>query len=154
MTRLFANSGDPDQTPRSAASDLGLHCLSNTLLRVSRLQWVKDDTSSVSEKAASLPQHLSDLKICRRITSNAKLFIFIYFFFLKDKTNYLRMSYAGIFNVALSSTNFDMVRRSIVRIGNINLNTNLYILRTNLIIHVGYQVNSLACWVKFSAGDI
>ena len=24
---LFANSEDPDQTPRSAASDLGLHCL-------------------------------------------------------------------------------------------------------------------------------
>ena len=41
MTKPFANSGDPDQTPRSAASDLGLHCLSITLLRVSRLQWVK-----------------------------------------------------------------------------------------------------------------
>ena len=41
MTKLFANSGDPDQTPRSAASDLGLHCLLSTLLRVSRLQWVK-----------------------------------------------------------------------------------------------------------------
>ena len=27
MAKLFANSGDPDQTPRSAASDLGLHCL-------------------------------------------------------------------------------------------------------------------------------
>ena len=25
--KLFANSGDPDQTPHSAASDLGLHCL-------------------------------------------------------------------------------------------------------------------------------
>ena len=31
MTKLFANSGDPDQTPRSAASDLGLHCLPITL---------------------------------------------------------------------------------------------------------------------------
>ena len=41
MAKLFANSGDPDQTPRSAASDLGLHCLLITLLRVSRLQWVK-----------------------------------------------------------------------------------------------------------------
>ena len=38
--KLFANSRDPDQTPRSAASDLGLHCLPVTLLRVSRLQWV------------------------------------------------------------------------------------------------------------------
>ena len=24
---LLANSGDPDQTPHHAASDLGLHCL-------------------------------------------------------------------------------------------------------------------------------
>ena len=32
MVELFANSGDPDQTPHSAASDLGLHCLPNTLL--------------------------------------------------------------------------------------------------------------------------
>ena len=43
MVELFANSGDPDQTLRSAASDLGLglHCLPITLLGVSRLQWVK-----------------------------------------------------------------------------------------------------------------
>ena len=40
MAKLFANSGDPDQMPRSVASDLGLHCLPVTLLRVSRLQWV------------------------------------------------------------------------------------------------------------------
>ena len=39
MANLFANSEDPDQTPHSAASDLGLHCLPNTLLRVSWLQW-------------------------------------------------------------------------------------------------------------------
>ena len=38
---LFENSGDPDQTPHYAASDLGMHCLPvNTLLGVSRLQWV------------------------------------------------------------------------------------------------------------------
>ena len=41
MAKLFANSGDPDQMPHSAASDLGLHCLPVTLLRVARLQWVK-----------------------------------------------------------------------------------------------------------------
>ena len=35
MAKLFANSGDPDQTPHSAASDLGLHCLAITLLQVS-----------------------------------------------------------------------------------------------------------------------
>ena len=40
MVELFANSEDPNQTPRSAASDLGLHCLPITLLGVSRLQWV------------------------------------------------------------------------------------------------------------------
>ena len=40
MAKLFANSGDPDQMPCSTASDLGLHCLPITLLRVSRLQWV------------------------------------------------------------------------------------------------------------------
>ena len=27
MTKLFANSGDPDQMPHSVVSDLGLHCL-------------------------------------------------------------------------------------------------------------------------------
>ena len=30
MAKLFANSGDFDQTPHSAVSDLGLHCLSIT----------------------------------------------------------------------------------------------------------------------------
>ena len=33
--KQFANSGDPDQTPRSVASDLGLHCLQIILLGVS-----------------------------------------------------------------------------------------------------------------------
>ena len=40
MAELFANSGDPDQVPHSAVSDLGLHCLPITLLGVSGLQWV------------------------------------------------------------------------------------------------------------------
>ena len=40
MIELFANIVDPDQTPRSAASDLSLHFLPVTLLGVSRLQWV------------------------------------------------------------------------------------------------------------------
>ena len=40
MVELFANSGDPDQMPHSAASDLGLHCLPLTRLEVSRQQWV------------------------------------------------------------------------------------------------------------------
>ena len=41
MAKLFANRGDPDQTPCSAPSDLGLHCLPITLLGVSGLQWVR-----------------------------------------------------------------------------------------------------------------
>ena len=41
MVEPFANSGDPDQTPRSAASDLGLHCFPVALLGVSRLPRVK-----------------------------------------------------------------------------------------------------------------
>ena len=41
--QLFANSGDSDQMPYSAASDLCLHCLPVTLLGVSRLQWVKEE---------------------------------------------------------------------------------------------------------------
>ena len=40
MAKLFANSGEPDQTPHSLASDLDLHCLPFTLLGVSRLQRV------------------------------------------------------------------------------------------------------------------
>ena len=39
MAKPFANSEGPDQTPRSAASDLGLHCLPIALLGVSSLQW-------------------------------------------------------------------------------------------------------------------
>ena len=40
MVELFANSGDPDQTPHSSASDLGLHCLPVTHLGVSNFHWV------------------------------------------------------------------------------------------------------------------
>ena len=34
------NSVDPDQTPRSTASDLGLHCLTMSLLWDAKLKWV------------------------------------------------------------------------------------------------------------------
>ena len=39
VSELNANSVDPDQTPRSAASDLGLHCLPMSLLRDAGLIW-------------------------------------------------------------------------------------------------------------------
>ena len=54
MTELFANSEDPDQTPHSAASDLGLHCLPVTLLGVSRLQWVKRNSILQDTKNSQL----------------------------------------------------------------------------------------------------
>ena len=37
---LNANSVDPDQTPHSAASDLGLHCLPVSLFWDARHKWV------------------------------------------------------------------------------------------------------------------
>ena len=43
---LYANSGDPDQTPRSAASDLGLRCLSMSHKKDDRLIWVKKSIES------------------------------------------------------------------------------------------------------------
>ena len=42
MSKVNANSAEPDQTPRSAASDLGLHCLSMSLLWDARLKWIKE----------------------------------------------------------------------------------------------------------------
>ena len=47
MVELFANSGDPDQMPHSAASELGLHCLPVNPLGGPSLQWVKDPTSKM-----------------------------------------------------------------------------------------------------------
>ena len=38
---MLANSEDPDQTSRSAASDLGLHCLPRSQKRDARLIWLK-----------------------------------------------------------------------------------------------------------------
>ena len=38
MVEQFANSGEPDQMPHSATSDLGLHCLPVTDLGVYEIQ--------------------------------------------------------------------------------------------------------------------
>ena len=40
MTKLFANSGDPDQKPHSVAFVMGLRCLPIPLLGISRPNWV------------------------------------------------------------------------------------------------------------------
>ena len=50
MVELFANSGDPDQMPRPAASDLGLHCLPIALSRVSQLNGLKADLKNAVSK--------------------------------------------------------------------------------------------------------
>ena len=60
MSKLSANSGDPDQMPHSPASDLSLHYLPVILLGVSRLQWVKislqkDDCMRKIRELGSLP---------------------------------------------------------------------------------------------------
>ena len=39
ISAFNANSVGPDQTPRTAASDLGLHCLSMSLLWNARYKW-------------------------------------------------------------------------------------------------------------------
>ena len=50
---LYANSVDPDQTPRSAASDLGLHCLPMSLLWDTRLKWVKTAEADARRRVQS-----------------------------------------------------------------------------------------------------
>ena len=47
---LNANSVDPDQTPRSVASDLGLHCLPLSQLGNARHRWV-DFNNNVRKRA-------------------------------------------------------------------------------------------------------
>ena len=41
--KLHASRVDPNQRPRSAVSDQGLHCLPMSLLWDARLKWVKDN---------------------------------------------------------------------------------------------------------------
>ena len=38
---MLANSGEPDQTPHSAASDVVLHCLRMSHKKDARLRWVQ-----------------------------------------------------------------------------------------------------------------
>ena len=45
---LLANSVVPDQTPRSAASDLGLHCLPMSIKWDARLIWVKNHRTALN----------------------------------------------------------------------------------------------------------
>ena len=45
-----SNSGDPDQTSHSVASDLGLHCLPMFHEKDARLIWVKGDPALLFKK--------------------------------------------------------------------------------------------------------
>ena len=66
MVALFANSGYLVQMAYSAASDLGMHCLQNTLLRISRLQWVMVnvmDLGSYSLSFKELSQQAHNIKM-------------------------------------------------------------------------------------------
>ena len=60
MVALFANSGDPDQIPHSAASDLGLHCLPIILLGVSRLQWINVLSKTIADKILFFSYYFSE----------------------------------------------------------------------------------------------
>ena len=51
--RNFTQSADPDQTPRSAASDQGLHCLPMSLLWYARNKWVNRIVSSLLRHVCS-----------------------------------------------------------------------------------------------------
>ena len=43
MAKLFATSGDLDQTPQNVACELGLHCLPITIFGVFRLKWIEPE---------------------------------------------------------------------------------------------------------------
>ena len=50
ISEFNANRVDPDQTPRSAASDLDLPCLSMSHLWDARLKWIKANKKSIGFK--------------------------------------------------------------------------------------------------------
>ena len=59
LNNLSANSGDPDQTPRSVASDLGLHCLPVSHIKDARLIGVNVTNNFSVLKLCSAQLHWS-----------------------------------------------------------------------------------------------
>ena len=55
MPVINANSIDPDQTPRSAASDLGLHCLPMSHLWDVRHKWVNKYNKMYGSRFVLIP---------------------------------------------------------------------------------------------------
>ena len=68
MAELFANSVDHDQTPHSAATNLGLHCLPVIRSAVSSLQWVQATVKTYSFPIATA--ELSELYSLTNSESN------------------------------------------------------------------------------------
>ena len=64
MAKLLANSGDPDQMPHSAPSDLCLHCLPITLLGVSQLQRVKKTHTMVKAFSINIEFSIEKIFLC------------------------------------------------------------------------------------------
>ena len=75
MVELFANIGDPDQAPRSAASDLGLHCLPVTRLGGSSLQRVKGKTVNLFLFRVDLFQTGLDAQKCKAKKTSRKILL-------------------------------------------------------------------------------
>ena len=78
MVELFANSGDPDQTPHSTVSDLGLHCLPGTYLGVSSLLLVQLNKSillrlDVSKTAGCISNKVDPDQMLHLATSDVGL---------------------------------------------------------------------------------
>ena len=85
MVKLFANSGYPDQTPRSAASDLGLHCEPVTLLRVyNGLNWLSLRDGCVFFIPPSPLPFFSFDKITLKIQSYVTVLILCFFRFVRQ----------------------------------------------------------------------
>ena len=99
MAKLFADSEDPDQTPCSAASDLGLHCLQSTLLWVPWLQWVKTGLavySTLSNESVSRRSCLVGLDGCAALSGPLVAFVI--------KT--LSSCHVSYFNISSSNCRF------------------------------------------------
>ena len=64
ISEFNANNVDPDQTPRSAASNLGLHCLLMLLLWDARLIWVNNTTEDAQEMSQARNTDFTSHKRC------------------------------------------------------------------------------------------
>ena len=65
IAKVFANNGDPDQTPRSVASDLSLHCLP-FIFWVCRLKWIKSGAFNHLQLPAEISRNFKLIYILPR----------------------------------------------------------------------------------------